>query len=377
VIRNTLLLTRRCCAILLDIALLTSFSIPLVFYLWKSGDLYPPEMGILLWIWLLYFWLLEWRRGATWGKFMVGLRVSRVDGSPLRWWQAGARTLLFFFLPSLLSMWIVMLFRLGFTSSRSGLVLGSYLDAIVMIVVPLSVVLLGVRTSVVDIVVGSKIDSQLNPANDQVSVSRRRWILLFTSLLLVGLVGSWSTLKFMSVFSPAHPERATEEMIDRNRNAPLLNGDFMSTLVTVEGKRIIMGGVNGTLVRQKREDTIYIQEEQLSYWAQFDMPQEAGSFEELAVMNNFSSALSKLPDEERPPCVTLHFIKSVDVIFVDLDLIHRVKVCVGKRNESKEIKFIDENEYFTLKGKFEYASRGLLMTGEYKKYEQQFVEESP
>ena len=45
-------------------------------------------------LWIAYFTILEGAFGATAGKFIVGIRVRSLDGSPAGYWEAFVRNLL-------------------------------------------------------------------------------------------------------------------------------------------------------------------------------------------------------------------------------------------------------------------------------------------
>jgi uncharacterized RDD family membrane protein YckC len=56
----------------------------------------PPHWlnELLVWILLVVYLTAGWSTGRTLGKQMMGLRVVRSDGSPLRFWRALFRALL-------------------------------------------------------------------------------------------------------------------------------------------------------------------------------------------------------------------------------------------------------------------------------------------
>jgi uncharacterized RDD family membrane protein YckC len=89
---------RRFVALLIDFIIIGLVSAPFSDYRYENGTVsfHSQGTGFLLTQvgWILYFVIMEGAFGATVGKFALGIRVVKLDGSKVDWGSAIVRTVL-------------------------------------------------------------------------------------------------------------------------------------------------------------------------------------------------------------------------------------------------------------------------------------------
>lgn len=357
---SILLIIRRCFACFLDAVLLSALSYPVLAGLSKVQDVpdspYRFAITALLWIWVSYFVILDWRYGATFGKFVVGLRVKTIEGKNLTFLKATIRTLLIFVVPSILAGLVIML--LGNQPGRLRVLFLETLGGAFQSIVPISVLFMGSNSSLVDFMCGTRVEGHDSAVSASNRFNFRIVMLCCISSLFAGLLLSWFSILLY-------------KMMDWQE----YNGSLPVTLRTIKAEdeewdKLMAEVPDITAIKSIEE----ISPGQFPEDAQEIYPtlniSESGTITPLAelfILKNISVYLQHIPEENRPKCVVANFKKAADLVLVETDTEHRVAVCLIKTGASLQAHFIGqsyEKESVSIAVKYSPDAIGLALIGQ-------------
>jgi uncharacterized RDD family membrane protein YckC len=214
-IKPVRLLAARLVAFLIDLALLGLLTYDIVGLLFKMQLIKPSAVVSMavVWSWLLFFVLFDWRFRGTPGKLMLGLRLRSENNRGVTLLNSLARSLLILVVPLIAPGRLLMIITVSKLATFARWSVGIALLSLI----PLSVAFSGGQ-SLPDMLVGTTVLPARSSTNRYPArLSRRRWLLLLIASLLSGVlfaVSSSTDSLAMEVRPPpspiAHVEKSGE-----------------------------------------------------------------------------------------------------------------------------------------------------------------------